>query len=113
VLMVARSEETRTDFVQRATSQIAPRKLIGVILNGTAVGPDTYTYGYNKPTPESTPRPIPVVFRLFGRNDSDKNEDGPSAVVPAAQPATPSLPCDAAQPTTPTQAASPPAANND
>jgi capsular exopolysaccharide synthesis family protein len=113
VLMVARSHETRTDFVQKATSQIDLRKLIGVILNGTAVGPVTYTYGYNKPTPESTPRPIPIVSRLFERNDSDKNEDGASAVVPPAQPATPSLPCDAARPTTPSQEASPHAANND
>jgi Mrp family chromosome partitioning ATPase len=112
VLMVARSHETRTDFVQKATCQIDSRKLIGVILNGTAAGPDTYTYGYNKPTPESTPRPIPVVSRLFGRNDSDKNNRS-SAVVPPVQPATPSLPRDAARPTTPSQAASPHAINND
>jgi capsular exopolysaccharide synthesis family protein len=113
VLMVARSHETRTDFIQKATCQIDSRKLIGVILNGTAAGPDTYTYGYNKPTPDSTPRPIPVVSRLFGRNDSDKNKDRSSAVVPPVQPATPSLPRDVARPTTPSQAASPHAVNND
>ena len=101
VLMVARSHETRTDFVQKATSQVDLRKLIGVILNGTAVGPHTYTYGYNKPTLESTPLPIP------------KNEDGTSAVVPPAQPATPSLPCDADRPRIPSQAAFPNAANSD
>jgi len=111
VLMVARSHETRTDFVQKATSQIDLRKLIGVILNGTAVGPDAYTYGYKR-IPESSSRPIPVVSRLFGRSDSDKNETGTSA-VPPTQPATPSLPCDAARPTAPSQAASPQAASND
>ena len=113
VVMVARSHETRTDFVQKATRQIDLRKLVGVILNGVAVERDTYTYGYGKAIPESTSRPIPVVSRLFGRNESDKSEEGPSAVAPPAQPATPSLPSDAARPTTPTQAASPPAANND
>jgi capsular exopolysaccharide synthesis family protein len=113
VLMVARSHETRTDFVQKATCQIDSKKLIGVILNGAAVAPDTYSYAYFKPTPESTPRPIPVVSRLFGRNDSDKNKDDPSAVVPPAEPAIPGLPGNATRPSTPSQAASPHAVNND
>lgn len=113
VVMVARSHETRTDFVQKATDQIDSRKLIGVILNGVGVERDTYTYGYGKPIPESKPRLGPVVSRLFGRNHSDENEEGPSAVALPAQPSTPSLSCDAPRPTTPTQAASPHAANND
>jgi protein-tyrosine kinase len=113
VVMVARCHETRTDLVQKATRQIDLRKLVGVILNGVAVERDTYTYGYGKAIPESTSRPIPVVSRLFGRSDSEKNEDGPSAVVPPDQPVTSSLPRDAARPTTPTHAASPPAGNSD
>jgi Mrp family chromosome partitioning ATPase len=112
VVLVARSHETRTDFVQKATGQIDLKKLIGVILNGTAAGPDTYTYGYNKATPEYTPRPLSIVSHRFGRNDSDKNEDGSSAVVPPDQRRTSSLPRDEARPTT-SKPASPHAVNND
>jgi capsular exopolysaccharide synthesis family protein len=113
VVMVARSHETRTDFVQKATRQIDLRKLVGVILNGVAVERDTYTLGYGKAIPESTSRAIPVVSRLFGRNESNKSEDAASGVAPPAQPATPSLPSDAARRTTPTQTASPPEVNSD
>lgn len=110
VVMVARSHETRTDFVQKATRQIDLKKLVGIILNGVAVERDTYTYGYGKALPESTSRSI---SRLFGRNESDKSEEGPSAVMPPAEPAIPSLSSDPARPITSTHAASPPAANND
>ena len=113
VVMVARSNETRTDLLQKATRQIDLRKLVGVILNGVEVERDTYTYGYGKAIPESTSRSIPVVSRLFGHNDSDKSEDGPSVVLPPAQPAEPSLPSDVVRSKTPTEAASAPAANNE
>jgi len=110
VVMVARCQESRTDLVQKATRQIDSRKLVGVILNGVAVERDTYTSGYGKALPESTSRPI---SRLFGRNESDKSEEGPSAIEPPAQPATPSLPSAPARSTTATKAAPPPAANSD
>jgi capsular exopolysaccharide synthesis family protein len=89
VILVARSQETRTDFIQQASRQIDIKKLVGVILNGTAVGLDTYSYsyGYGKPS-ESVPRfisPIAMVSHLLGISDSDAHEDGLSAAVVQAQ----------------------------
>jgi capsular exopolysaccharide synthesis family protein len=89
VILVARSQETRTDFIQKASRQIDLKKLVGVVLNGTAAGLDTYSYsyGYAKP-PESVPRftsPIAIVSHLLGFNDGNKHEDGRSAAVVPAQ----------------------------
>ena len=95
VLLVVRSQETRTDFLQRAASQVDSRKLVGVILNGAEGDRDTYTYGYAKAAAAPPPRRVPIVSRLFGSNGSDKQSHSSPAVVSTKQPASPSPQRDA------------------
>jgi capsular exopolysaccharide synthesis family protein len=101
VLMVVRAQQTRTDLLQKATSQVDSRKLIGVILNGADEDRDTYTYGNASATARPILRPVSIVSRLFGRDGSEKHHNSLSAEPTPSQPAPPSLQPEAAQSTTP------------
>ena len=82
--MVARSNETRTDLLQKATRQIDLRKLVGVILNGVEVERDTYTYGYGKAIPESTSGLVWLSLDSSDTTTATRVKMAPREVPPAA-----------------------------